>query len=148
MATQKNITSFFKVNDKSPKSRSCESANNEPGPSSTKRKADDQDESTARKKRVKLFQQKWLSEFDWLRCADDGTGLMICTTCESVSNTRKSLKCNAFVKGSANFQRSALTRHMESDDHALSKKTIVQKRNMEAHKNVQTNPSCPFWKRN
>lgn len=110
---------FFQSKSNSAKEcdRSSDAEINEPGQS--KRKADEQAGPSAHKKRVKLFQQKLLSEFDWLRCADSNnrTGLMFCTTCEAVSNTCKSLKSNAFVQGSSNYQRSALTRHMESADH-------------------------------
>ena len=53
---------------------------------------------------------------------------MFCLTCESASGARKSLKANAFVKGTVNFQRLkiALVRHMQSDDHLLAKKTLTE----------------------
>ena len=59
---------------------------------------------------------------------------MFCTTCESACDTCKSLKSNAFVKGSMNFQRSALTRHIESDDHLLAKKILKEQKYMAAAK--------------
>ena len=68
---------------------------------------------------------------------------MFCLSCEAASNSRKSLKNNAFVTGSTNYQRSALTRHTESDDHALSKKTLTQKRYMEAAQKCATKSVLP-----
>ena len=82
--------------------------------------------------RLKLFQNAWHQEFIWLRREKDGP--MFCTTCESACDTRKSLKSNAFVKGSMNFQRSALTRHTESDDHLLAKKILKEQKYMAAAK--------------
>ena len=75
------------------------------------------------------------------RCDSDGN--MFCLSCEAASNSRKSLKNNAFVTGSTNYQRSALTRHTESDDHALSKKTLTQKRYMEAAQKCATKSVLP-----
>ena len=138
MAAQKTITNFFQ--NKSTPGTSESTKTDQP---MGKRKSDETKTSSPVKKikRTKNFQQKWLQEFDWLRC--DSNGNMFCLSCTAASNSRKSLKNNAFVTGSTNYQRSALTRHMESDDHALSKKTLTQKRYMEAAQKCATKSVLP-----
>jgi hypothetical protein len=69
---------------------------------------------TNKPKRMKNWQSRWQSEFDWLRY--DGSK-MYCSVCEKASNARKSLRSNAFVIGSQNFQHSSLIRHQLCDDH-------------------------------
>ena len=69
---------------------------------------------------------------------------MYCTICESASGSGKSLKSNVLVKGTLNFQRSALTRHMDLDDHLLAKKTITQQGHMAAAKKNATKSVMPI----
>lgn len=71
---------------------------------------------TSKKKYPKRFQNKWLSEFSWLKF-DDDKGTMYCLSCSSSS---KSVAQNVFVTGCKNFQRSALVRHQTSDEHKIS----------------------------
>ena len=57
---------------------------------------------------VKKFQNAWLKECEWLRKDADNESLMYCSSCVSASGARRSLKSNAFVLGTVNFQRFAL----------------------------------------
>ena len=96
--------------------------------------------------RVKKFQNAWFKEFEWLRKDPDNESPspMYCSSCESASGARRSLKSNAFVLGTFNFQRSALVRHMDSDDHLLAKKTLTQRRYMAAAKKCATKSVMPI----
>ena len=68
------------------------------------------------------FQEKWKIEFPWLR-RDPETGAMLCKDCRA---TKASI---IFGKdGSTNFQRSALVRHNESDQHRISAGTHSDRR--------------------
>lgn len=92
-------------------------------------------------KRIKKFQQKWLNEFNWLHFEDEK---MYCNMCVNASSVRKSLQSNKFVCGTNNFQRSALTRHMDTDDHILARKTQSERNYMSAARKVVTSSSLPL----
>ena len=66
---------------------------------------------------------------------------MYCSMCINASSLRKSVRSNAFVSGTSNFQRSALIRHMDSDDHILAKKTNTER--MTAAKKIVTKRYLP-----
>ena len=87
MAAQKTGTNFFQ--NKSTPGTSESTKTDQP---TGKQKSDETKTSSPVKKikRTKNFQQKWLQEFDWLRCDSDGN--MFCLSCEAASNSRKSLK--------------------------------------------------------
>lgn len=80
---------------------------------------------SAKKARVvRNFNHRWLVEFKWLvydTDSDSAENNMKCAVC-----MKNSKADNAFVRGSTNFQRSALTRHQDSDDHKLSNKSEKQ----------------------
>ena len=163
MASQKNITCFFQRKSSSVESdgagmssqsddetlKNSSAGSDGASKSSNKRKRSSDEvtkersaSSPKKPKREKKFQPKWISEFQWLRRSDSGD--MFCSSCEAASSSSKSLKSNAFVKGTNNFQRSALVRHMESDDHALSKKLETQKRYMSAAKTCVSKSYMPI----
>ena len=69
-------------------------------------------------KKVRCFNRKWSEEFGWLRY-DDKKKNMFCQTCREAFQTATGSHTHcpteasgkAFLSGSQNFQRSALTRH-------------------------------------
>lgn len=63
--------------------------------------------------------------------------------CINASSLRKSVRSNAFVSGTSNFQRSALIRHMDSDDHILAKKNNTECNYMTAAKKIVTKRYLP-----
>jgi hypothetical protein len=91
-------------------------------------------------KRPKNFQDNWLKECNWLEFRDTK---MYCSMCINASSLRKSVWSNAFESGTSNFQRSALIRHMDSDDHILSKKTNTERNYMTAAKKIVTKRYLP-----
>jgi hypothetical protein len=91
-------------------------------------------------KRPKNFQDNWLKEYNWLEFRDTK---MYCSMCINASSLRKSVRSNAFVSGTSNFQRSALIRHMDSDDHILAKKTNTERNYMTAAKKIVTKRYLP-----
>ena len=135
---QSSIRNFFTSAGEKRKAQD----NSEDAPSAKEAKLSEGANKPGKTLRSKSFQNGWYDEFQWLR--REAKGPMFCTICESASGSRKSLKSNAFVKGTLNFQRSALSRHMDSDDHLLAKKTITQQRYMAAAKKCATKSVMPI----
>lgn len=69
----------------------------------------------------KKFQEKWKIEFPWLRLTESGA--MKCVLCTNKKGS------NIFAReGCKNFQRSALVRHQETDDHRASQRLAHETR--------------------
>ena len=63
-------------------------------------------EEKSAKTRIKTFLDAWLKEFEWLMRKDAyNESPMFCSSSVSTSRTCKSLKSNAFVLGTVNFQK-------------------------------------------
>ncbi|KAG1649944.1 F-box only protein 31 [Nymphon striatum] len=117
---QRKLTTFFKSNE------SVDHGNS----------SGDASETTSTSVQSKS-KPSWISQFGWLRYHD---GQMHCLTCEKFNPSSKS----AFIKGTKNFQRSALIRHQESDDHTIACQSKKQKSYMDAARQCATNQYEPI----
>ncbi|XP_053406543.1 uncharacterized protein C17orf113-like [Mercenaria mercenaria] len=92
------------------------------------------------KKYPKRFQNKWLSEFSWLKF-DSEKGTMHCLTCSKPNVTSSA---SIFVTGCKNFQRSALVRHQDSDEHRSAALAVKQKMYMDTAVKVVAKGMLPI----
>ena len=74
-----------------------------------------EEEAPLAKKSRKRFQSEWPSDFKWLRY-DAENNSMHCINCEGADHSLCSKTKSAFVKGTKNYQKSALKRHEASDE--------------------------------